>query len=83
MAGGWDPAPGGCSNWAPWFWERQTELVIKSPHVVPAKLLTGGFHFLFPKIDAAIADLINQTRAPRKTVRQKLQTRMAPIENQQ
>jgi NAD dependent epimerase/dehydratase family enzyme len=40
------------------FLRTETELIIKSRRVVPAKLLASGFEFRFPAIREALTDLL-------------------------
>jgi NAD dependent epimerase/dehydratase family enzyme len=47
------------------FMRTETELVLKSRRVVPAKLLQHGFRFRFPDWDAAASDLCYQYKARR------------------
>jgi uncharacterized protein (TIGR01777 family) len=47
------------------FMRTETELVLKSRRVVPAKLLQHGFRFRFPDWDAAASDLCHQSKARR------------------
>jgi len=42
----------------------ETELVLKSRWVIPAKLLQAGFRFKYEKVEEAIQDIVNKT--PRK-----------------
>ncbi len=42
------------------LWRTETELLLKSRRVVPARLLREGFEFLFPQWPAAALDLTNQ-----------------------
>ncbi len=40
----------------------ESELVLKSRRVVPSRLLSAGFHFLFPEWPAAARDLVDRWR---------------------
>lgn len=40
-----------------WLLRTESELVIKSRRVVPARLLAKGFEFQFPRMELAVADL--------------------------
>jgi NAD dependent epimerase/dehydratase family enzyme len=51
------------------FLRTETELVLKSRRVVPAKLLEHGFRFRFPNWDAAASDLCRQAKARRGMTR--------------
>jgi uncharacterized protein (TIGR01777 family) len=42
------------------LWRTETELLLKSRRVVPARLLNHGFEFLFPEWPVASLDLTNQ-----------------------
>ena len=44
----------------------ESELVLKSRRVLPARLLASGFQFLFPEWPAAARDLVNQWRTRRR-----------------
>jgi len=45
----------------------ETELLLKSRRVVPARLLSSGFAFRFPELHAALTDLVPRHRAARAT----------------
>ena len=45
-----------------WFLRTETELVLKSRRVVPARLLQSGFEFRFPEWPAAASDLCRRWR---------------------
>lgn len=45
----------------------ETELLLKSRRVVPARLLASGFEFRFPELHAALSDLVPRHRAARAT----------------
>jgi len=47
------------------FMRTETELILKSRRVVPARLLEAGFQFRFPDWPAAAADLCRRWRADR------------------
>jgi uncharacterized protein len=63
------PAPDWMLEIGAVFMRTETELVLKSRRVVPAKLLEGGFTFMFPSWDAAASDLCRQSRARREVSR--------------
>jgi uncharacterized protein len=44
----------------------ETELILKSRRVVPARLLEGGFRFRFPTWDEAAPDLCRQWKTMRR-----------------
>lgn len=44
----------------------ETGLILKSWRVVPGKLLTSGFHFQFPELEAALRDLEGSARSTQK-----------------
>jgi hypothetical protein len=46
------------------FMRTETELILKSRRVVPARLLESGFAFRFPTWRDAAADLCRQTHGP-------------------
>ena len=48
-----------------WFLRTESELVIKSRRVVPGRLTAAGFHFKYPTIDSAIAELEHRLRGKR------------------
>jgi NAD dependent epimerase/dehydratase family enzyme len=39
------------------FLRTETELILKSRRVIPARLLSSGFQFRFPEIQSALEDL--------------------------
>jgi len=47
------------------FMRTETELILKSRRVVPARLLEQGFTFRFPAWDAAARDLCRQWQMAR------------------
>jgi NAD dependent epimerase/dehydratase family enzyme len=47
------------------FLRSETELILKSRRVVPARLLDSGFAFRFPNWPEAARDLCEQWRTPR------------------
>jgi uncharacterized protein len=47
-----------------WLLNSETELILKSRRVVPAKLLESGFKFSFPTWPEAARDLCAKHRAP-------------------
>ena len=59
------PAPDWMLEIGAVFMRTETELVLKSRRVVPAKLLQHGFRFRFPDWDAAASDLCHQSKARR------------------
>ena len=44
-----------------WAMGTETELVLKSRRVVPERLLASGYRFRFPRIEEAIADLVEKS----------------------
>ena len=48
------------------FMKTDTELILKSRRVVPARLLEAGFKFDFPNWEAAAADLVNEVPLARR-----------------
>jgi NAD dependent epimerase/dehydratase family enzyme len=42
--------------------QTESELILKSRRVVPGRLLTDGFNFLFPEWPAAARDLVARWR---------------------
>jgi uncharacterized protein (TIGR01777 family) len=44
------------------FMRTETELIIKSRRVVPGRLPQSGFEFRFPRLEAALADLLPKMR---------------------
>jgi uncharacterized protein (TIGR01777 family) len=59
------PAPAPLLELAALFLRTESELVLKSRHVVPAQLLRAGFEFEFPTWSEAAADLVRQVRQRR------------------
>jgi len=59
------PAPDWMLEIGAVFMRTETELVLKSRRVVPAKLLQHGFRFRFSDWDAAASDLCHQSKARR------------------
>ena len=55
------PAPRWLLEVGAFFLRTETELVIKSRRVVPARLLASGFEFRFPRIEEALRDLLGRT----------------------
>ncbi len=51
------PAPLWLLEIGAFFLRTETELVIKSRHVVPRRLLASGFNFAFPELEGALRDL--------------------------
>lgn len=56
------PAPAPLLELAAFFLRTESELVLKSRHVVPARLLDAGFEFLYPTWPEAAEDLVKQWR---------------------
>lgn len=56
------PAPAPLLELAAFFLRTESELVLKSRRVAPARLLDAGFEFLFPDWPEAAEDLVNQWR---------------------
>jgi uncharacterized protein (TIGR01777 family) len=54
------PAPRPILDLAALLMRTETELVLKSRRVVPARLLQAGFEFQFPTWPQAVEDLVNQ-----------------------
>ena len=50
--------------------QTETELVLKSRRVVPARLLQSGFHFDFPDWDAAAVDLCQRWKRQHTAAKQ-------------
>jgi NAD dependent epimerase/dehydratase family enzyme len=48
------------------FMRTETEIILKSRRVVPARLLHGGFVFNFPTWSAAARDLCQRWKAARR-----------------
>lgn len=57
------PAPRPVLALAALIMQTETELVLKSRRVVPARLLKAGFEFQFPTWPQAVEDLVNQWKA--------------------
>jgi uncharacterized protein (TIGR01777 family) len=57
------PAPQWMLEAGAFFLRTESELLLKSRRVVPARLLGAGFEFLFPGWRAAAADLVRRSRA--------------------
>jgi hypothetical protein len=49
------------------FMRTETELILKSRRVVPARLLEHGFRFKYPDWRGAARDLCHQSTAARET----------------
>lgn len=60
------PAPAWLLEFGAFFHRTETELLLKSRRVVPARLLAAGFRFKFPAWPAAAADLVARRRAERR-----------------
>ena len=56
------PAPKWLIEIGTFLMRTESELVLKSRRVVPGRLLTGGFEFLFPEWPAAARELIERWR---------------------
>jgi hypothetical protein len=59
------PAPAPLLELAAFFVRTESELVLKSRYVVPARLLRAGFEFQFPTWAEAAEDLVRQVRQHR------------------
>jgi uncharacterized protein (TIGR01777 family) len=59
------PAPAPLLEIAAFFHRTETELLLKSRRVVPARLLAAGFDFEFPDWQAAAEDLVTRWRERR------------------
>lgn len=59
------PAPAPLLELAAFFLRTESELVLKSRCVVPARLLRAGFEFEFPTWSEATKDLVRQVRSRR------------------
>jgi uncharacterized protein (TIGR01777 family) len=57
------PSPQWLIEIGAWLMRTESELVLKSRRVVPARLLAAGFHFQFPEWPAAARDLVARRRA--------------------
>ena len=57
------PAPAPLLELAAFFHRTETELLLKSRRVIPARLLEAGFDFQFPDWPQAAEDLVRQWRA--------------------
>jgi NAD dependent epimerase/dehydratase family enzyme len=51
------------------FMRTETELILKSRRVVPARLLEHGFKFKYPDWRSAARDLCHQSRVSREKAR--------------
>jgi NAD dependent epimerase/dehydratase family enzyme len=40
--------------------KTETELILKSRWVIPARLLEAGFQFKYPNLDAALKNILNE-----------------------
>ncbi|MCB1242821.1 MAG: TIGR01777 family oxidoreductase [Verrucomicrobiales bacterium] len=58
------PATAGMLEVGAFFLGTETELILKSRRVVPARLLQSGFTFLFPEWPAAARELCDRWRRP-------------------
>jgi uncharacterized protein len=54
------PAPAWMLEVGTFFLRSESELVLKSRRVVPGRLLSAGFEFLFPEWPAAVRDLVGR-----------------------
>jgi len=61
------PSPACAIEIGAFFLRTESELVLKSRRVVPGRLLSAGFKFLFPEGSAAALDLVRRRRAPPAT----------------
>lgn len=53
------PSPAWLLGLGAWLIGTETELILKSRWVVPNKLLTCGYQFLFPKAEYAVKDILS------------------------
>ena len=53
------PSPAWLLGVGAWLIGTETELILKSRWVVPTRLLSHGYQFLFPKADHAIKDILS------------------------
>jgi len=60
------PAPAWLIEIGTWLMRTESELVLKSRRVVPARLLAAGFQFQFPDWPEAARDLVARWRAARR-----------------
>jgi NAD dependent epimerase/dehydratase family enzyme len=56
------PLPSGLMEIGAVFMRRDTELILKSHRVVPRRLLSAGFQFVYPKSPSAVRDLVARWR---------------------
>lgn len=59
------PSSGWLIEIGTWLMRTESELVLKSRRVVPARLLAAGFQFQFPEWPAAARDLVARWRRTR------------------
>jgi NAD dependent epimerase/dehydratase family enzyme len=57
------PSPRWLIEMGAWLMRTESELVLKSRRVAPARLLAAGFQFQFPEWPAAARDLVARRRA--------------------
>jgi len=72
------PAPAWMLEIGAVFMRTETELILKSRRVVPRRLVEHGFTFRFPSWSDAAADLCDQWRKSRRTMRQGQRRRFRP-----
>lgn len=60
------PAPRPVLEVGAWAIRTETELLLKSRWVAPARLLEAGYVFRHPRLDAAIADIVEQQRRAKR-----------------
>jgi uncharacterized protein (TIGR01777 family) len=56
------PAPRWLLEIGTWLFRTESELVLKSRRVVPGKLLSAGFRFVYPEWPAAARELVSRQR---------------------
>jgi len=61
------PAPGWILEFGTFLMRTESELILKSRRVVPSRLPTAGFQFLFPEWPAAARDLVDRWRRQRSS----------------
>ncbi|MGN6272841.1 MAG: epimerase [Protaetiibacter sp.] len=60
------PAPRPVLEAGAWAIRTETELLLKSRWVVPDRLLTAGYAFHYPRIEAALDDIVRERRRARR-----------------
>jgi len=60
------PAPRPVLELGAWLIRTETELLLKSRWVLPERLLDAGYAFRYPRIEAAIDDVVAQRRRARR-----------------